>query len=45
MTCFDTDLAAFGGGVRVCGAAVLRYFWGGFAVIFILNRGIAVSKH
>ena len=33
------------GGVRVCGDAVLRYFWGGFAVIFISTRGIAVSKH
>ena len=34
-----------GGGVRVCGDAVLRYFWCGFAVIFISTRGIAVSKH
>jgi len=33
------------GGVRVCGDVVLRYFWCGFAVIFILSRGIAVSKH
>ena len=33
------------GGVRVCSDAVLRYFWCGFAVIFILTRGIAVSKH
>ena len=33
------------GGVRVCGDAVLRYFWCGFAVIFILTRGIAVLKH
>ena len=33
------------GGVRVCGDAVLRYFWCAFAVIFILTRGIAVSKH
>ena len=33
------------GGVRVCGDAVLRYFWCGFAVILILTRGIAVSKH
>ena len=33
------------GGVRVCGDAVLRDFWFGFAVIFILTRGIAVSKH
>ena len=32
------------GGVRVCGDAVLRYFWCGFAEIFILTRGIAVSK-
>ena len=34
-----------GGGVRVCGDAVLRYFWCDFVVIFILTRGIAVSKH
>ena len=33
------------GGVRVYGDAVLRYFWCGFAVIFILTRGIAVFKH
>ena len=33
------------GGVRVCGDGVLRYFWCGFAVIFISTRGIAVSKH
>ena len=33
------------GGVRVCGDAVLRYFWCGFAVIFISTSGIAVSKH
>ena len=33
------------GGVRVCGDSVLRYFWCGFVVIFILTRGIVVSKH
>ena len=33
------------GGVRVCGDAVLHYFWCGFAVIFTLTRSIAVSKH
>ena len=33
------------GGVRVCGDAVLYNFWCGFAVICILTRGIAVSKH
>ena len=33
------------GGVRVCGDAVLCYFWCGFGVILILNCGIAVSKH
>ena len=33
------------GGVKVCGDAVLRYLWCSFAVIFILIRGIAVSKH
>ena len=30
--------------VRVCGDAVLRYFWCGFAVVFIFTLGIAVSK-
>ena len=30
------------GGVRVCGIAVLGYFWCGFAVIFISKYGIAV---
>ena len=33
------------GGLRVCGDAVLCYFWCGFAVILILTCGIAVSKH
>ena len=33
------------GGIRVCGDAVLRYFWCGFAVIFILTCSIAVLKH
>ena len=42
---FETGRSAKRGGVRVCGDAVLRYFWCGFAVIFILTRGIAVSKH
>ena len=33
------------GVVRVCGDAVLGCFWYGFAVIFILTCGIAISKH
>ena len=33
------------GGVMVCRDEVLGYFWCDFAVIFILTRGIAVSKH
>ena len=33
------------GGVRVCGDAVLRYFWCGFAANFILTCGFSVSKH
>ena len=37
-------MAAVEGGVRVCGDAVLRYFWCGFAVIFIVTRGIAVQN-
>jgi len=34
------------GGVRVCGDAVLRYFWCGIAVILILilKYGIAVLQ-
>ena len=36
---------SIGGGVRVCGDVVLGYFWCGFAVIFILTCGIAVSIH
>ena len=32
------------GGVRVCGIAVLGYFWCGVAVIFISNYGIAVFR-
>ena len=32
------------GGVRVCGDAVLRYFWCGIAVILILKYGIAVFQ-
>ena len=38
------DVYLHRGGVRVCGDAVLCYFWCGFAVILILTRGIAVSK-
>ena len=30
------------GGVRVCGDAVLRYFWRGSAEIFVLTCGISV---
>ena len=32
------------GGVRVCGNAVLGYFWCGVAAIFILKYGIAVFR-
>ena len=32
------------GGVRVCGIAVLGYFWYGVAVIFISKYGIAVFR-
>ena len=31
-------------GVRVCGIAVLCYFWCGVAVIFISKYGIAVFR-
>ena len=34
-----------GGGVRVCGDAVLLYFWCGFSEIFILSCGIAVLQN
>ena len=33
-----------GGGVRVCGTAVLGHFWCGVAVIFISKYGIAVFR-
>ena len=45
LTFFSRILRSEEGGVRVCGDAVLHYFWCSFAVIFILTRGIAVSKH
>ena len=32
------------GGVRVCGTAVLGYFWCGVTVIFISKNGIAVFR-
>ena len=32
------------GGVKVCGEAVLCYFWHGFAEIFILTCGISVLQ-
>ena len=32
------------GGVRVCGIAVLGYFWYGVAVIFVSKYGIAVFR-
>ena len=32
------------GGVKVCGIAVLGYFWCGVAVIFISKYGIAVFR-
>ena len=39
QTCRQTE-----GGVRVCGIAVLGYFWCGFAVIFFSKHGNAVFK-
>ena len=41
----DVFSSTFEGGVRICGDAVLRYFWCGFAVISILTCGIAISNH
>ena len=32
------------GGIKVCGDAVLRYFWRGFAEIFILTCSISVLQ-
>ena len=32
------------GGIRVCGIAVLGYFWCGVVVIFISKYGIAVFR-
>jgi len=37
-------ICLFEGGVRVCGDAVLRYFWLGIAVILILEYAIAVLQ-
>ena len=39
-----SDLHLKEGGVRVCGIAVLGYFWCGVAVIFISKYGIAVFR-
>ena len=42
---FTWSLTIFNeGGVRVCGIAVLGYFWCGVAVIFISKYGIAVFR-
>ena len=41
---FETILRLNEGGVRVCGIAVLGYFWCGVAVIFISKYGIAVFR-
>ena len=38
-------IAGIEGGVRVCGDAVLLYFWCGFSDIFILSCGIAVLQN
>ena len=38
------QILLFEGGVRVCGIAVLGYFWCGFAVIFFSKHGNAVFK-
>ena len=42
--CVSRALCIIEGGVRVCGDVILRYFWCGSAVIFILTRGIAVQS-
>ena len=43
--CVVTELIVFSeGGVRVCGLAVLGYFWCGVAVIFVSKYGIAVFR-
>ena len=34
-----------GCGCRACSDGVLHYFWSGFVIIFILTRGIVVSRH
>ena len=41
---FWGDECGLEGGVRVCGIAVLGYFWCGVAVIFISKYGIAVFR-
>ena len=37
-------ITSYEGGVRVCGIAVLGYFWCGVAVIFVSKYGIAVFR-
>ena len=41
---FKVRAVLYEGGVRVCGIAVLGYFWCGFAVIFFSKHGNAVFK-
>ena len=45
MTGRQTRLEIQEGAVKVCGDAVLPYFWRGFAEIFILTCGISVLLH
>ena len=42
VSVFESEEIFLEGGVRVCGIAVLGYFWCGVAVIFISKYGIAV---
>ena len=46
MGLLSADLPLFTpeGGVRVCGIAVLGYFWCGVAAIFVSKYGIAVLR-
>ena len=40
----EIELLQIEGGVKVCGDAVLRYFWRGFAEIFILTCGLRCEE-
>ena len=44
MYCLCISCSIIEGGVRVCGIAVLGYFWCGVTVIFVSKYGVAVFR-